>query len=62
MSVSQEDNESAPNLYIEFEGDEDAALYGAGELVSEPEAVGVCPRGWIPHWRPGWAWSALPAQ
>ena len=60
--MSQEDNESAPNLYIDFEDDEAAAGLGEAELVADPEAVGVAPHSWAPRWNPGWAWAALPAR
>lgn len=61
MRMSREDNESAPNLYIEFESDDDAAPHPEGGLVSEREAIGVAPRGWVPHWRPG-SWSSMTAR
>jgi len=62
MSVSRKDNESAPNLYIEFEADDEAEHYGEPRLVSEPEAVGRCPRSLLPRWAPGWAWGSVPVR
>jgi hypothetical protein len=74
VSTSQEDNESAPNLYIEFEEDEAAGAAGEIEVVSDVEAIGVAPpgramtlgTGWgrATDWGrgPGWAWAALPSR
>ncbi len=51
----RKDNESAPNLYIEFEDEHTEPLRsaGAGKLVSNPEAIGVppsaAPRTWWPY-------------
>jgi hypothetical protein len=60
---SQKDNESAPNLYIEFEDDEGAAVSGEPGLVSDPEALGVPPTGLFPpRWDPGWLWATLPTR
>jgi hypothetical protein len=62
VSVSRDDNESAPNLYIEFEDDDAAAVIGEAELVSEPEAVGSDAAELVPRWRPGWHWGVLPKR
>ncbi len=68
MSASQEDNESAPNLYIEFEDDEAAGAAGEIEVVGDVEAIGVAPPGRAlrgsPGWgrSPGWAWATLPSR
>jgi hypothetical protein len=61
--VSQKHNESAPNLYIEFEDDDAAGVTGEADLVSDVEALGVSPR-WSATLRrgPAWAWAALPAR
>ena len=62
MSVSRGDNESAPNLYIEFEDDEVAAVAGDAELVSGHEAIGSGTGGWAPRWQQGWRWGAVPTR
>jgi hypothetical protein len=62
VSTSQEDNESAPNLYIEFEEDEAAGSAAAAEVISDVEAIGVAPHGRVPRRGPGWAWAALPSR
>jgi len=62
VSASQEDNESAPNLYIEFEDDEAAGAAGKAEVISDVEAIGVAPHGRTPRRGPGWAWAALPSR
>jgi hypothetical protein len=62
VSTSQEDNESAPNIYIEFEDEEAAGVVGEAELVSDVEAIGVAPRSRTPRRGPAWAWAALPAR
>jgi hypothetical protein len=62
VSTSQEDNESAPNLYIEFEEDETVGAAAAAEVISDVEAIGVAPHGRVPRRGPGWAWSALSSR
>lgn len=62
MGVSRGDNESAPNLYIEFEDDEAASVAGEAELVSECEAIGSETAGWAPRWRLGWSLGVLPTR
>jgi hypothetical protein len=62
VSTSQEDNESAPNLYIEFEDDEAVGAAGETELVSGVEAIGAAPRVRRPRRGPVWAWTALPVR
>lgn len=62
MRASRDDNESAPNLYIEFEDDESASVAGEAELVSEREAVGDEAAGWAPRWRSGWGLGVLPQR
>jgi hypothetical protein len=69
---SRKGNESAPNLYIEFEDEEAAQAPGEPRLVSGRETVGAAsrlraprwpvPRWPVPRWSPGWAWAALPAR
>ena len=62
MSTSQEDNESAPNLYIEFEEDEAAGAADVAVVVSDVEAIGAAPRGRPARRGPGLAWGALPRR
>ena len=60
--MSRDDNESAPNLYIEFEDDASAGVTGEAEVVSDREAVGDAGAGWMPRWRPGWSWGVMPTR
>ena len=62
MDASRGDNESAPNLYIEFEDDDAAAVADEAELVSEREAVGSEAADAAPRWRPGPSWGVLPKR